>query len=1116
MSKRYFYRLGIDLGISSIGTGLIRLQDGKLAGALDGGVRIFPISDGAAERTEKRRARKNARRTKKRLMALTTLLQDNGLFPKDLRSIHQLNKRSVYAIRSHGARHKLNDIYELSRAILHLAKHRGAGFVSEMDEATEDGSTRETGKTSAYDIMRNNVAQMGPNATLGEYLCSRIRRAKSLPVRQRKQFIDDNMVDYAIPRYLVRQEFQTIWETQARHYPALTDALFTQIRDVLFFEHPHAPYAVGLCPYFPNERRIPRMHPLAVERRMYEQVNNLRVEKDRIVQALDREQRDTLIHSLMRGEALTRTGIKKILGFPHQSSIRMPGALIDPWPFEAAFEDCPAWEAMDWGKRTALIEYIAEPTIEGDEGERLLPESELIAWICRQLQTSEHDAAMILAKLPKGHSSLGQTATAAILTKLREGATIQDGAWRPISQREAADLCGYEAEEERARRLQNTYDILPYYGEILTTDTAPVHPWHKDRACPEEATFGRIANPAVHVALNQLRRVINNIILLYGKPQAIHIELAREFGKSKKKREELEAENNARREDNDRIADAIRQLGKRPSRNKILKYRLWEEQKYRDPFTLKNIGNSELFSMEIEHLIPRARGGSDSPANLVLVDRNSNAGKGDQYPFEFLSGRDNWAQILKNAKDTLPRKAWRFMHDARERYEAEGDMDETDRLLQDTSYIAKMAARYLRAVCADVLPVKGGYTAKMRHAWGLDGLEYDLLGLTVPKEISDPKTGEVHRNPEWKAKARIDQRHHAIDAVVVACINRRTVQQLGTAYNHDLKYDFSQVPAPWGKDNGTFRRSLLEAMKNVKVSFKPDHSPQGELHEATARWVLGPSKQDGRHLVRYNRSFNALTTRNNVEKLPFTINTIPLDTPELQADYEHLCTIRDNIQTNYEQAKKKLEAENQEREAEQKRPLKINERNIVMRAVRLTRSQMGLPGTYPQYDNIRLAYIRPEGHGYIGGNNHRMDFYARPNGAVGWEIISTFNAMQQDFVPQWRQADLRPLWSLRIGDVIEMDCPEELSKALDGWSGRVLFKVRKMSAGKLSAILGIDARQLTPPPKSPDYMSQLVKLDEKGLSYWCKHRARKVDLSPFGKVMRKHRRLWHGKFGGKA
>ncbi len=69
------YRLNLDLGESSIGSGLIELDQNNLAkDIIDGGVRIFEISEGAEERRLKKTARKNLVRTRKRLELLAKKL----------------------------------------------------------------------------------------------------------------------------------------------------------------------------------------------------------------------------------------------------------------------------------------------------------------------------------------------------------------------------------------------------------------------------------------------------------------------------------------------------------------------------------------------------------------------------------------------------------------------------------------------------------------------------------------------------------------------------------------------------------------------------------------------------------------------------------------------------------------------------------------------------------------------------------------------------------------------------------------------------------------------------------------------------------------------------------
>ena len=76
-------------------------------------------------------------------------------------------------------------------------------------------------------------------------------------------------------------------------------------------------------------------------------------------------------------------------------------------------------------------------------------------------------------------------------------------------------------------------DELPYYGEVLRGATSPVRVTAKT---PEdEKLYGKIANPTVHVALNQLRKLINALLKRYGSPYEIHLELAREVKNRREK-----------------------------------------------------------------------------------------------------------------------------------------------------------------------------------------------------------------------------------------------------------------------------------------------------------------------------------------------------------------------------------------------------------------------------------------------------------------------------------------------------------------------------------------------------------------------------------------------------
>ena len=77
-------------------------------------------------------------------------------------------------------------------------------------------------------------------------------------------------------------------------------------------------------------------------------------------------------------------------------------------------------------------------------------------------------------------------------------------------------------------------NTLPYYGEILDRQVVG------DTGDPNdgiEKRLGRFPNPTVHIALNQLRRVINALIAVHGKPAEIVVELALELKQNKKQKD---------------------------------------------------------------------------------------------------------------------------------------------------------------------------------------------------------------------------------------------------------------------------------------------------------------------------------------------------------------------------------------------------------------------------------------------------------------------------------------------------------------------------------------------------------------------------------------------------
>src|SRR5690606_37394273 len=93
-------------------------------------------------------------------------------------------------------------------------------------------------------------------------------------------------------------------------------------------------------------------------------------------------------------------------------------------------------------------------------------------------------------------------------------------------------------------------------------------------------------------------------------------------------------------------------------------------------------------------------------------------------------------------------------------------------------------------------------------------------------------------------KERVDQRHHALDALVVGLTDRAMLQRFAQASARAQQRHTSrlldEMPEPWPK----FVYSVREAVRRVVVSYRPNHSPAGALHNDTAFGIAeGPNEK---------------------------------------------------------------------------------------------------------------------------------------------------------------------------------------------------------------------------------------------------------------------------------
>ena len=303
-----------------------------------------------------------------------------------------------------------------------------------------------------------------------------------------------------------------------------------------------------------------------------------------------------------------------------------------------------------------------------------------------------------------------------------------------------------------------------------------------------------------------------------------------------------------------------------PTQSELLRYKLWLEQKYRSPYTGKTISLTKLFTpaYQIEHIIPKARFFDDSFSNKVICEAEVNQLKSNQLGYEFIlsqGGRIVSCPTLGDIrifnKDEY--KAFVAEHYAGNRNKARklmmDDIPEefVQRQMNDSRYISRVIVGLLsnlvreegevEANSKNIVPCTGGITDKLKKDWGLNDIWNTIVAPRFQRmnELTESDSFGHWEDKDGKrvfqtsmplelqkgfSKKRIDHRHHAMDALVIALASRNIISYLNnesardTKRRADLKHllcDRGQtIRKPWN----SFTQDALQALLNIVVSFK--------------------------------------------------------------------------------------------------------------------------------------------------------------------------------------------------------------------------------------------------------------------------------------------------------
>lgn len=838
------YRLALDLGSTSLGWAMVRLKGDEPFALIRAGVRIF--SDGrnpkdgsslAATRRAARAMRRRRDRLLKRKHRMMVLLLKHGFFPSDTAERKALELLNPYKLRAKGLDSILTPA-EFARALFHINQRRGFKSNRKTDRKDNDSGALKSAISALRQQLDPNGAD-GKARTVGELLWWRIKpeveglplRAGLVRARYRELRIEkedgktriDKSYDLYIDRAMIEAEFDALWDKQATLAPSVfNETARAELKDCLLHQRPLKPVKPGRCTLEPNEERAPLALPSQQRFRIYQEVNNLRIlNKDLRDETLARAQRDELVNALEHHSKRSFTQIKTLLKLPGTTQFNLEDAKRQELKGNSTSAVLskkehfgPNWFGWPLERQDAIVMRL------------LTEESEaaLVTWLQEEFGFDETRAVTIAnTGLAEGYGSLSTNALSRILPALQTEVITYD---------KAVQAAGYEHHSRISHSATGEIlPALPYYGEYLqrhvgfgsgNTDDSP------------EKCYGKIANPTVHIGLNQIRVVVNKLIKRYGHPSEVIVEVARDLKQSQEQRKDDQEQQAKNQKRNERLrADVARLLQIAPERVKhadIQKLILWEELSFdiaerRCPYSGVQIGARMALSdeVEIEHILPFSQTLDDSLNNKTLATRTANRVKGNRSPAQAREDfeREGWTYvaILQRAEQMPRNKRYRFGPDGYEKWLRE-DKDFLARALNDTRYLSRVAHEYLSLICPQgtrVIP--GRMTAMLRAKFGLN----DILGLQ----------GEKNRN---------DHRHHAVDACVIAVTDQgllqRFAQASASAREKQLDKLVDSMPLPWT----TYREHVARGVRNIWVSHKPDHDYQDEMFDQTIYNAQGFSK----------------------------------------------------------------------------------------------------------------------------------------------------------------------------------------------------------------------------------------------------------------------------------
>ncbi len=471
------------------------------------------------------------------------------------------------------------------------------------------------------------------------------------------------------------------------------------------------------------------------------------------------------------------------------------------------------------------------------------------------------------------------------------------------SAREKIKLCGLDS-IEKFQGLPVWLACYVAYGRYSERENNDKYENFIDIDVTQLIPTNSLRNPIVEQVIRETLHIVKDVWEKYERPDYIHIEMAHDFKHTQEERKNIATAQNKNYEEKQRAKKLLQELklgnpnspvdidkfriwlnnGGREGNEKfnelfdkkgnvtqseIQKYLLWAEQGHKSPYTGEQIPLSKLFTdeYEVEHIIPRSKLKYDAFQNFVICERAVNGFK-DKRLARIMIDEDGGREHnykgqkfkLLSFKDYKPHCTATFSgRKLKNLLALEIPEDFIERQINDTRHITRKLNELLWPIAKEkegLIFTIGSITNELKKQWEFNNIWKELLksrferlegileqSLIIPVK-NDPKKYN-YQLPDDKVKLkRIDHRHHAMDALIVAATSRAHIKYLNSLHSHKelekWKYlankGIRDFILPWPE----FTKDSKEQLRQVIISYKANNRVLSTPHNRYWKWEQQP------------------------------------------------------------------------------------------------------------------------------------------------------------------------------------------------------------------------------------------------------------------------------------